>query len=155
MSNPAFYLAAIMKTTMLGQQASAMKAKEAGRELVGSTLLGAVVAAVAWGGLTLRPNLWMLILWVMAAAFWIGRRLFRVKASAQPPAFWLNALMTMFIVLGPGIEDAQVGKDVYAASLARVSLFVAITLYAWAVVWLLAATSSSPLPPSAPRPAHK
>lgn len=156
LSNPAFYLAAIMKTTMLGQQAGAVKARAAGRELVGSTLLGAAVAAVVWGGLTLRPNLWMLMLWVMAAAFWLGRRLFRVKASGQPPSFWLNALMTMFIVLGPGIEDAQAGKDVYAASLARVSLFVAITLYAWAVVWLLGpATSSSPAPPSGPRPAYK
>ncbi|MCG2595466.1 DUF2955 domain-containing protein [Ramlibacter sp. XY19] len=156
LSNPAFYMAAIMKTVMLGQQASVLKARSAGRELVGSTLLGAVAGALVWGGLTLRPNLWMLMLWVVAAAFWMGRRLFRVKASGQAPSFWLNALVTMFIVLGPGIEDASAGKDVYAASLARVALFMAVTLYAWAVVWLLApATSSSPVPPSGQRPAHR
>jgi hypothetical protein len=78
-----------------------------------------------------------------------------VKPSSQAPSFWLNALTTTFIVLGPGMEDAAAGKDVYAASLSRVALFLALTLYAWAVVWLLAPTSSSPVPPSGQRPAHK
>ena len=41
LTNPAFYLAAIMKTVTLGQQAGATNARSAGRELVGSTLMGA------------------------------------------------------------------------------------------------------------------
>ena len=48
----------------------------------------------------------------MAAAFWAGRRLFSVKATRWPPSFWLNAFVTMLILLGPAIEDAAVGKDV-------------------------------------------
>ncbi len=43
----------------------------------------------------------------------------------------------MLILLGPGIEDAAVGKDVYKASAIRVTLFVAVALYAWATVWAL------------------
>ena len=43
--------------------------------------------------------------------------------------------VTMFILLGPGIEDASVGKDVYRASIFRVSLFILIALYGWATVW--------------------
>jgi hypothetical protein len=137
LTNPAFYLPAIIKTVLLGQQAGATNARSAGRELVGSTLMGAWMAALVWAGLSLRPNLWMLMLWIVAAALWAGARLYRVKPTSFPPSFWLNALMTMFILLGPAIEDAAVGKDVYSASAIRVILFVAVALYAWATVWAL------------------
>jgi len=43
----------------------------------------------------------------------------------------------MLLLLGPAIEDAAVGKDVYGASATRVALFVGVALYAWAVVWAL------------------
>ena len=134
---PPLYLAAIMKTVALGQQAGEAKAGAAGRELVGSTLMGGLMAAAVWGGLTMLPNLWMLTLWITAACFWGGARLYRIKPTSVAPTFWLNALITMFIVLGPGIEDAAAGKDVYLASATRVSLFVLVSLYAWATVWAL------------------
>lgn len=137
LTNPAFYLAAIMKTVTLGLQAGATNARSAGRELVGSTLMGAWMAALVWLGLSLRPNLWMLTLWMVAAALWAGVRLFRVKPTPFPPSFWANALVTMLILLGPAIEDAAVGKDVYAASATRVVLFIGVALYAWATVWAL------------------
>jgi hypothetical protein len=95
------------------------------------------MALVVWVGLSMWPTLWMLILWITAAAFWAGRRLFRAKATASPPSFWVNALMTMLILLGPAIEDADVGKDVLTASATRVALFIAAALYAWAAVWAL------------------
>ena len=38
--------------------------------------------AVVWFGLSLRPNLWMLMLWMVAAALWAGARLFRLKATS-------------------------------------------------------------------------
>src|SRR5688572_8885746 len=132
LTNPALYLAAIMKTVTVAQQAGATSARTAGREIVGSTLIGAIMAAVVWAGLTLRPNLWMLMLWIVAAALWAGSRLYRVKPTSEPPSFWVNALITMLILLGPGIEDAAVGNDVYKASAVRVSLFIAVALYAWA-----------------------
>jgi hypothetical protein len=137
LTNPAFYLAAIIKTALLGQQATSTSARSAGRELVGSTLMGACMAAVVWLGLSLRPNLWMLMLWMVAAALWAGARLFRVKATSLPPTFWSNALVTMVILLGPAIEDSANGKDVYTASAIRVCLFVGVALYAWATVWVL------------------
>jgi hypothetical protein len=137
LTNPAFYIAAIMKTVMLGQQAGATEARSAGRELVGSTLMGAWMAALAWMGLLLLPNLWMLVLWLVAAALWAGAKMFRVRPTSFPPSFWLNALMTMLILLGPAIEDAAVGKDVYSASATRVLLFIGVSFYAWAVVWIL------------------
>jgi hypothetical protein len=143
LSNPALYIAAIMKTVLLGQQAGGTNARSAGRELVGSTLMGALMAMVVWFGLTLLPSLWMLMLWIVAAALWSGGRLFRVQPSRFAPSFWLNALMTMFILLGPAIEDAAVGKDPYAASATRVTLFIVVSLYAWATVWALERWRSS------------
>jgi hypothetical protein len=137
LTNPSFYIAAIVKTVLLSQQASATNARSAGRELVGSTLMGAWMAALVWAGLSLRPNLWMLTLWMMAAALWAGVRLFGVKPTSFAPSFWSNALATMLILLGPAIEDAAVGKDVYSASAIRVTLFVGVALYAWATVWAL------------------
>jgi hypothetical protein len=137
LTNPAFYLAAIMKTVTLGQQTTSTNARSAGRELVGSTLMGAWMATLVWFGLSLRPNLWMLMLWIVAAALWVGAKLFGVRRTSFPPSFWSNALVTMLILLGPAIEDAAVGKDVYRASATRVALFVAVSLYAWATVWVL------------------
>ena len=137
LTNPAFYLAAIIKTATLGQQAGSTNARSAGRELVGSTLMGAWMAILVWFGLSLRPNLWMLMLWMVAAALWAGAKLFGLKPTSFAPSFWSNALVTMLIVLGPAIEDAAIGKDVYAASATRVALFVAVALYAWATVWAL------------------
>lgn len=138
LTNPAMYIPAIMKTVGLGQQAgSSTDARSAGHELVGSTLMGALMAAVIWAGLSLRPNLWMLILWIVAAGFWTGVRLFRVRPTSEPPSFWVNALMTMLILLGPAIEDSANGKDVYAASATRVALFIGVAFYAWATVWVL------------------
>ena len=137
LTNPSLYIPAIMKTVTVAQQAGGTSARTAGRELVGSTVIGALMATVVWGGLTLRPNLWMLMLWIVAAALWAGARLFRVKPTSEPPSFWLNALITMLILLGPGIEDAAVGKDVYSASAVRALLYVGVALYAWATVWAL------------------
>jgi len=64
-------------------------------------------------------------------------KLFGVRRTSFAPSFWSNALVTMLILLGPAIEDAAVGKDVYSASATRVALFVAVALYAWATVWVL------------------
>ena len=137
LTNPAFYLPTIMKTVTLGQQATATNAGSAGRELVGSTLMGAWMAVLVWCGLSLQPNLWMLTLWMVAAALWAGAKLFGVWRTSFTPSFWSNALITMLILLGPAIEDANVGKDVYRASAIRVALFVAVAIYAWATVWVL------------------
>ena len=154
LTNPALYLAAIMKTAGLGQQAGVTNAASAGRELVGSTLMGAAIAGGVWIGLSLWPVLWMLILWVVAATIWGGVRLVGIKATRRPPSFWVNALMTMWILLGPAIEDASVGKDVGSASATRVALFIVASLYAWAMVWALerwrASRSGSPVPDSLP-----
>jgi hypothetical protein len=137
LTNPSLYLAAVMKTVALGQQAGETDARSAGAELVGSTLMGALIGALVWFGLSLLPNLWMLMLWMMAAALWTGSGMFGARPTAFRPSFWSNALITALILLGPAIEDSASGKGVFEASAVRTGLFVGVALYAWGTVWIL------------------
>jgi len=137
LTNPSFYMAAIMKTVALSQQAGETDALHAGRELVGSTLMGALIALAVWLGLSLWPSLWMLMLWMMAAALWAGSALFGARRTTFRPSFWSNALITSLILLGPAIEDSANGKSVLEGGVMRVSLFIGVALYAWATVWVL------------------
>jgi hypothetical protein len=137
LTNPSFYLAAIMKTVALGQQAGETDARHAGRELVGSTLMGALIALAVWLGLSLWASLWMLVLWMMAAALFVASALFGARRTGFRPSFWSNALVTSLILLGPAIEDSASGKSVLEGAVMRVSLFVGVALYAWATVWAL------------------
>ncbi|SFM04144.1 DUF2955 domain-containing protein [Variovorax sp. OV329] len=137
LTNPSFYLAAVMKTAALGQQASETHAGTAGRELVGSTLMGAFIGMVVWLGLSLWPSLWMLTLWLMAAALWTGSAMFGTRRTRFAPSFWSNALITALILLGPAIEDSASGKSVLEGSVMRTCLFVGVALYATGTVWVL------------------
>ena len=149
LTNPSFYLAAIMKTVALGQQAGETDARHAGRELVGSTLMGALIALVVWFGLSLWPSLWMLMLWLMAAALWAGSALFGARPTRYRPSFWSTALITSLILLGPAIEDSASGKSVLEGAAMRVTLFVGVALYAWATVWGLERWRAAQKPRSA------
>ena len=137
LTNPSFYLAAIMKTVALSQQVGETNARSAGRELVGSTLAGAVMASVVWFGLSLWPSLWMLVLWLTAAALWAGSGIFGTRKTKFSPSFWANALVTALILLGPAIEDSANGKSVLQGALMRTTLFVGVALYAWGTLWAL------------------
>jgi hypothetical protein len=137
LTNPSMYLAAVLKTVTVAQQAGETNARSAGHELVGSTLMGALIGACVWAGLSLLPSLWMLTLWLMAAALWSGSALYRIRPSRFRPSFWSNALITALILLGPAIEDSASGKSVLEASAVRTALFVAVAFYAWGTVWVL------------------
>jgi hypothetical protein len=148
LTNPSFYLAAVMKTVTLGQQASELDARSAGRELIGSTFMGALVALAVWCGLSLWPSLWMLVLWLMAAALWTGAGMLRTRQTRFSPSFWTNALVTALILLGPAIEDSASGKSVLLGAAMRTSLFISVALYAWATIWVLERWRSTHTPPT-------
>ncbi|OAT24597.1 putative membrane protein [Buttiauxella ferragutiae ATCC 51602] len=137
LSNPAFYIPAVMKTVMLAQQTNTLSAKQVGRELVFSTLMGAVLAVVLWFGLSIWPSLLMLVLWLALVSLWVARRMVRLVANRFTPSFWSNAWITCLILFGPAIQDSASGKDVWLASAMRCSLYVAVALYGWACVVIL------------------
>jgi len=137
LTNPAMYLAIIMKAVSLSQQSSLVSARDAGRELLGSTFLGGCFAILFWAMLGISTNLWMFFLWMLLFGVYFSSKVYRLIATRFPASFWLNVGMTMLIVLGPAVEDSDSGKDVYAAFFVRMGLFVAVTLYAWLAVYVL------------------
>ena len=112
LGNPAFYIPAVMKTVTLAQQSTSLNARQAGQELVLSTLMGALLAFALWLGLSLWPSLLMLVLMLALMTLWLARRLVRLVAGRFPPSFWSNAWITALILFGPAIEDSATGKDV-------------------------------------------
>jgi len=137
LTNPSVYLAIIMKSVSLGQQGSVISARNAGRELLGSTFLGGCFAVLFWFLLDLVTNLWMFFLWMLLFGIYFSSKFYLLIASRFPPSFWQNVVVTMLILLGPAVEDSANGKDVYAAFAVRMGLFVAVTLYAWLAVYVL------------------
>jgi len=137
LTDPLFYTPIIMKSVALGQQAEVTKVKEAGRELLGSTLMAAVVALAFWFCLKIAPNLWMFFLWTLLFCTVIVGFMFGLFKSRFTPSFWLNVFVTLLIFIGPAVNDSANGKDPYAASILRLGLFVGVTIYAWmAMVFL-------------------
>jgi hypothetical protein len=137
MVDPASYLPIIMKAVSLGQQSCATSARTAGQELLGSTLLGGLMAIVFWCALSLFVNLWMFFLWMLLFGLLVARKLYGLARTRQNPGFWLNSLATLIILLGQSVQDSAAGKDVYTAFAIRMGLFILVTLYACAMVHLL------------------
>ncbi len=137
LSNPAMYMATIIKTVQLGQESSLLSARDAGRELLGSTFLGGCFALMFWFGLKVCPSLWMFFLWTLLFGLYFSSKLYQISESRFGPSFWQNTAVTMLILLGPAVQDSANGKDVYAAFAVRMGLFVAVTAYAWAAIFAL------------------
>ncbi|BAO44034.1 DUF2955 domain-containing protein [Thiolapillus brandeum] len=131
LTNPPLFIATIMKSVSLGQQANDLDAAHAGRELLGSTFLAAVFAMLFWQGLSILPNLWMFFLWTFLTGIYIAAKIYGVLATRFTASFWVNVMTTLLILIGPAVADVSSGKDVYTASFVRLSLYVFVSLYAW------------------------
>ena len=141
--NPASYLPIVLKAVNLGQQSSTTSARSAGRELLGSTLLGGLLAILFWCALSLFVHLWMFFLWMLLFGLFVARKLYRLHPTQLTPGFWLNTLITMIILLGQSVEDSAAGKDVYTAFAVRMGLFILVTLYSGVMMHLLVAHRES------------
>lgn len=137
--DPASYLPIILKAVSLGQQSTTTRTHHAGRELLGSTLLGGLLAVLFWCALSLFVHLWMFFLWMLLFGLLVARKLYRMHPTQLTPGFWLNTLITMIILLGQSVEDSAAGKDVYSAFAVRMGLFILVTLYSGVMMHLLEA----------------
>ena len=137
LSNPLAYMAIVLKAVLLGQQASMVEAKDAGKELLGSTFLGGFFAALFWSLLGISTNLWMFFLWMLLACLYFACKIYQLIPTRYPASYWLNVAVTMLILLGPAVEDSAGGNDVYAAFFSRMGLFIFVTLYALLALYFL------------------
>ncbi len=135
--NPAAYAPIIMKSVALGQQATETDVRHAGRELVGSTCMAGIMAILFWFCLKLAPNLWMYFLWTLAFSMYFVAKFYAVLESRFSQSFWQNVMVTLFIFIGPAVDDTANGKDPYKASAVRIGLFIGVTLYAWMMLVFL------------------
>lgn len=137
LQNPTTWISALTKALTLGQQRTYENIWLAGVELVGSTFLGGVLAALFWLLLGVLPTLWTLFLLALLLGLYGGSKLYGLSPSHFRPGFWSNTLMTVWILLAPAVADSASDKDVYKAFFVRFSLFLAVTLYAWVAMVLL------------------
>jgi hypothetical protein len=133
-ANPAMFLPVIMKSVTLSQQASVLNARTAGRAIVGATFLGGLFAILFWFGLKLWPGLWMFFLLMLLLSLYIAAKTYGVLPSRHPPAFWQDVTFNFLFMFCPAVEDTANGKDPYTAFAVRFSLFVIVSLYAWAAI---------------------
>lgn len=137
LTNPMMYTALILKSVSLGQQSTVVDTKAAAKVLLGSTLMGGVLAILFWFALKLNVSLWMFFLWMLLTGMGIAAKVYGLRASKYSVDFWSSALVTMLILLGPAVADSANGKDVYQAFAVRMSLLVAVALYASVTVLAL------------------
>ena len=137
LTNPTVYMPMMLKAVMLSQQVSTIDARSAGKELIGSTLMGGLLAVLFWFALGIWPNLWMFFLWMLLISLYIACKIYQLIPSRFPASFWLNTVVTMLIMLGPAVEDSANGKDVYTAFFVRAALLISITLYALFALYIL------------------
>jgi hypothetical protein len=130
--NPSLYMKVIMKAVSLGQQGSVTDTRHAGRELLGSTMMAGIFAILFWFGLKLCPTLWMYFLWMLVFGVYFSTKIFGFSSSRFPASFWVNVWITLLILIGPAVEDSANGDDVYKSFAIRMSLYIAVTLYAGA-----------------------
>ena len=137
LTNPSLYLKLIMKSVLLGQQGSVLNARNAGRELLGSTFLAGIAASLFWLVLKLSPTLWMFSLWMLLFVTFFVAKIMGVIATRYSASFWQNVIVTMLILLGSAVQDSANGDDVYRAFATRMAMFIGVTLYAWGAVFVL------------------
>lgn len=134
--DPSRFMPLIMQAVNLGQQTCASDARQAGWELLGSTLLAGLLAIMFWSLLSIFPHLWMFALWMLLFILLVGRKLYALSRTRLSPKFWLNSLSTLILLLGQSVQDSANGKDVYGAFAIRMGLFIAVALYATLMVQL-------------------
>ncbi|MPT38702.1 MAG: DUF2955 domain-containing protein [Achromobacter sp.] len=153
LTDPLGYMPIILKSVSLGRQSCVTAAHGAARELLGSTLLGGLLAVAFWCALSLFVSLWMFFLWMLLFGLLAARKLYRLSPTRHPPSFWLNTLVTLVILLGQSVQDSVAGKDVYTAFAVRMGLFIAVTLYACLMLHLFEPRRRAPQPPGLSDPA--
>ena len=135
--NPTGHTPVMMKSIVLAQSPSVIEARQAAVELLGATVLGGFLAALLWFGLKLSPRLDIFALLILCVMIGLSRKLYVANATRFTQQFWIDASVTMLILLGPAVADSAAGKDPYQAFLFRFGMFFLVAVYAWGSMVLL------------------
>lgn len=141
---------AMIKVASMGQEASGAAAGTAAKSLLVSTAAGGIAAIAAWELLSIWPSLFMYTLLVAIASLWFAGRMFRGAGPAPDSGTWMYALLTMLVILGPAVLDAELGSGARATFYDRLGMFVAASMYGVGAVYLFDAFWPLPQPDRVP-----
>ncbi len=135
--NPTGHTPVMMKSILLAQAPSVIEARQAAIELLGATVVGGFLAVLLWFGLKLSPRLDIFALLILSVMIGLARKLYVPGETRLSQQFWIDASVTMLILLGPAVADSAAGKDPYQAFLFRFGMFFLVAVYAWGSMVLL------------------
>jgi hypothetical protein len=130
LSNPSANIMLLMRGSLLSHQANQVSARRAGQALIGSTLIGGLVALALWELLKLWPVLPLLSLSIALAVLLMARPMYGLTPSRLPPDVWQYAMMTAVILLGPQLGDTGTGFEIERKMLQRLAAFIMLAFYA-------------------------
>jgi hypothetical protein len=128
-SDSTSYLVLMIKGASMGQQASTDQSRAMGRSLLESTFWGGLAAVICWQVLAINPSLLLYCLLIALAMLIMGARLFQGAGLHPRGEMWVYALITMLVVLGPSVQDGQMGQDASGVFYFRLFLFGVIAVY--------------------------
>ncbi|MDH4018686.1 MAG: DUF2955 domain-containing protein [Xanthomonadales bacterium] len=143
------YLVVMIKVASMGQQAENDKTKEVGKSLLMSTFIGGVGAVVIWNLMSIWPSLINLVLLVVLAGFFMGRRIFQGQGMAAGAGTWSYAFLTMLVIIVPALLDGPGGDAAGVKFYDRISMLAWATLYGVAAVYVFDAFWRKKVPQAA------
>ena len=147
------YIPVMIKVASMGQQATNEDAKQAGKSLVLSTIIGGIGAIIGWNILKVVPELSMYALIIGLGALIIGPRIFAGKAMHPQAATWSYGYLTMIVILAPAVMDTAGGSAANLAFVSRLLMFAFATLYGIAAIYVVdALRPAKPATAGEPRP---
>ena len=131
------YIPVMIKVASMGQQATNEGAKQAGKSLILSTIIGGIGAIIGWNVLKVVPTLSMYTLIIGLGALVIGPRIFQGRAMHPQAATWSYGYLTMIVILAPAVMDSAGGSSANLAFWSRLLMFALATLYGVAAVYVV------------------
>ncbi len=130
----ASYMAVMIKVASMGQQAAADKTKEAGKDLLMSTIIGGIGAIIMWQMLDIWSSLIVYVLLTAVGGLIMGRRIFQGKGTHPRAGVWSYAYLTMLVVIAPSLVDQTASDAAGVRFYDRLGMMFWATLYATAAV---------------------
>jgi hypothetical protein len=101
----ASYMVVMIKVASMGQQAAAEKARETGKDLLMSTIIGGTGAVIMWNLLDIWPSLILYVLLTALGGLIMGRKIFEGKGMHRGAGVWSYAFLTMLVLIAPSLMD--------------------------------------------------
>ena len=129
------YMVVMIKVASMGQQVAAEKAREAGKDLLMSTIIGGIGATIMWQLLDIWPSLILYVLLTAMGGLIMGRKIFEGKGMHAGAGVWSYAFLTMLVVIAPSLMDQT------SSTAAGVKFYDRLGMMFWATVYATAAVS--------------